>query len=142
MAKHNHTQNDSLNHTVTRRQCLRLVSASAVGAGLLLSARSGAQALAGAAESVDVIKVVAQKFKFTPNDIVLRRGHPSVLEFTALDFVHGFNLPDLKLRQDLMPGKVTRLELKLDKVGVYEFVCDNFCGDGHEEMHGKITVLA
>jgi heme/copper-type cytochrome/quinol oxidase subunit 2 len=25
-------------------------------------------------------------------------------------------------------------------VGVYEFLCDNFCGSDHEEMSGRIVV--
>lgn len=31
--------------------------------------------------------------------------------------------------------------LLLDKAGVYEFLCDNFCGAELEGMHGKIIVL-
>ena len=64
-----------------------------------------------------------------------------VVEFTSLDFVHGFNLPDLKLRRDLMPGMVTQVSLKFDKPGKYDFLCDNFCGDGHEEMSGRFLVV-
>jgi heme/copper-type cytochrome/quinol oxidase subunit 2 len=26
--------------------------------------------------------------------------------------------------------------------GSYDFVCDNFCGDHHEEMHGRMIVEA
>ena len=38
---------------------------------------------------------------YTPNEIVLKTGVPAVLEFTSLDFVHGFKVPDLNLRADL-----------------------------------------
>jgi cytochrome c oxidase subunit 2 len=27
-----------------------------------------------------------------------------------------------------------------DKVGRFVFACDNFCGDGHEDMEGVIVV--
>jgi cytochrome c oxidase subunit II len=87
-----------------------------------------------------VIKIVAQKFKYTPNEIVLQKGQTVVLEFTALDFEHGFNIPDLHLRADLPPDKVTRLVLTPQKAGVFEFACDNFCGDDHEDMAGRIIV--
>lgn len=88
-----------------------------------------------------VIKITAQRFHYTPNVITLKRGQPVILEFTSLDFVHGFNIPDLKLRVDLPPGKVTRLRLVPEKNGTYDFLCDNFCGSGHEEMNGKIIVV-
>ena len=127
------------NCKVNRRGWLAL--SGALGSGLLLaSGRSIAQLSSTAASEPFVVKIVAQKFKYTPNEIVLKKGQASVLEFTALDFVHGFHLPDLKIRSDLMPGRVTRIELKIDKEGTYEFLCDNFCGDGHEEMVGKIVV--
>jgi len=51
-------------------------------------------------------------------------------------------LPDLKTRLDLVPGRITRLELQPMQPGDIEFVCDNFCGDGHETMHGKFVVSA
>ena len=127
------------NCKVNRRGWLAL--SGALGSGLLLaSGRSIAQLSSTAASEPFVVKIVAQKFKYTPNEIVLKKGQASVLEFTALDFVHGFHLPDLKIRSDLIPGRVTRIELKIDKEGTYEFLCDNFCGDGHEEMAGKIVV--
>ena len=127
------------NCKVNRRGWLAL--SGAVGSGLLLaSGRSVAQLLSGAASEPFVVKIVAQKFKYTPNEINVKKGQATILEFTSLDFVHGFSLPGLKIRADLVPGRVTKVELKFDREGVYEFLCDNFCGDGHEEMAGKISV--
>ena len=88
-----------------------------------------------------VIKVVAQRFHYTPAEITIKRGEDVTLEFTSLDFLHGFKVPDLGLRVDLPPGKVTRVHVKADKVGNYDFLCDNFCGSGHEEMNGRIVVV-
>ena len=65
-----------------------------------------------------------------------------MLEITTLDFAHGFFIPELKIRADLVPGSQVRVDLKIDREGVYEFICDNFCGSGHEEMAGKIVVIA
>lgn len=87
-----------------------------------------------------VVKVVAQRFHYTPDEIVLKAGEPTRLEFTSLDFVHGFNIPDLKIRANLPPGQVTVIHLTPLKAGVYDFLCDNFCGSGHEEMNGRIVV--
>ena len=87
-----------------------------------------------------VIKIVAQRSFYTPNEIVLKTGQPVRLEFTSLDFVHGFKIPDLDIRADLPPGRVTAIRLSPQKAGTYDFLCDNFCGSGHEEMSGKIIV--
>ena len=87
-----------------------------------------------------VIKVMAQKFRYTPNEITIKRGENVVLEFTAIDFVHGFSVPDLHVRADLPPGQLTRVRLPFKHAGVYDFLCDNFCGSGHENMGGKIIV--
>lgn len=129
----------SENLKFNRRRWLTL--AGAAGSGLLfVSGQSGSKTGPASAVEPVSIKITAQKFKYTPNQIVLKKGQATVLEFTSVDFVHGFNLPDLKIRADLIPGRITKVELNIDQEGVYEFLCDNFCGDGHEEMSGKITV--
>ncbi len=86
-----------------------------------------------------VIKITAQRFHYTPNEIRIKAGVPVVLEFTSLDRIHGFTVPDLGgVRLTIEPGKVNRVTIMAPKAGVYEFHCDIFCGDGHEGMTGKI----
>ncbi len=87
-----------------------------------------------------VIKVVAKKFDYTPNQIKLKKGVPVILEITSLDVIMGFNAPDLGVRADIAPGKVARIRVVSDKVGTFTFFCDIFCGSGHEDMTGTITV--
>ena len=120
-----------------RRICLSAV----YGIGALLSgAVINVQGKAKTVAKERVIKIQAKKFVYTPNQIVLKQGEPVVLEFTSVDFMHGFKIPDMNIRADLPPGKVTQVRLTPDKAGEYDFLCDNFCGSGHEEMSGKITV--
>ena len=86
-----------------------------------------------------VIKITAKKFEYSPSDIKIRTGVPVVFEFTSLDRVHGFTVPDLGgIRLTIEPGKANRITILAPKAGVYEFHCDLFCGDGHEGMSGKI----
>jgi cytochrome c oxidase subunit 2 len=54
----------------------------------------------------------------------------------------GFNLPDFNVRADIVPEKTARVSLVPDKAGTFTFLCDVFCGDGHEKMSGQITVVA
>lgn len=89
-----------------------------------------------------VIRIEARKFVYTPNQIALKKGASVILEFHALDFVHGFSIPDMHIRADLHPGIPTRIALTPDATGEFDFLCDNFCGEGHENMSGKIIVTA
>jgi cytochrome c oxidase subunit 2 len=86
-----------------------------------------------------VIKITARKFEYNPNVIKIKTGVPVVFEFTSLDRVHGFTVPDLGgVRQTIEPGKANRVTILAPRAGTYEFHCDLFCGDGHEGMTGKI----
>ncbi len=94
-----------------------------------------------ASSSEQVIKITAKRFEYSPNVITIKAGVPVVLEFTSLDRVHGFTIPDLGgVRATIEPGKVTRVRIIAPKAGTYEFHCDLFCGEGHEGMTGKLIV--
>lgn len=111
------------------------------GAVVTLAALLGcAGGYANSAAEEPVIRITAKKFEYDPHEIILKKGVPVTIELTSLDRVHGFNLPDFKTRVDVIPGMVTRVRLVPDKAGTFAFFCDVFCGDGHEEMSGKIVV--
>ena len=44
------------------------------------------------------------------------------------------------LRADVMPGKTTSIDFTPDKAGTFIYLCDVFCGTGHEEMNGTLIV--
>jgi len=123
-----------MSQSLSRRVLLHGVLAGA-GATLL---RAGAAQPAGPR----VIELVARRFVYEPNEIVLKAGERVTIAIKSIDFVHGMNIPDLNKRLDLVPGTITRLELQPQAPGEIEFVCDNFCGDGHETMHGRFVVRA
>ena len=109
--------------------------------GLLLGA--GTIGLGSAAEPKEkVIKVLARRFTYSPDKITLKKGVPVVFELTTADVLMGFSVPDFGVRADVVPGKVAKLPLTPDKVGTFTFLCDIFCGSGHETMNGTITVIA
>jgi cytochrome c oxidase subunit 2 len=107
-------------------------------AGLAFCAALGAGITARGAEKV--IKVSARRFVFTPNEIALKKGEPVVFELVTEDIFMGFSVPELKVRSDIVPGKAMRLALTPDHAGTFTFLCDVFCGDGHESMSGKLVV--
>jgi cytochrome c oxidase subunit II len=87
-----------------------------------------------------VIQVTAKKFEFTPGNITVKKGETGVLEIKSEDVKHGFNLPDFKVRAVLEPGKTATVRFTPDRAGTFTFHCDVFCGDGHEDMSGTLTV--
>ena len=84
---------------------------------------------------------MAKRFEYTPSEITLKKGVPVILELTALDRDHGFKVPEFGIRADLKPGEVARVRIVPDHTGRFEFRCDVFCGDGHEDMAGEIVVV-
>ena len=87
-----------------------------------------------------VIKLTAKKFAFSPDEITITKGEPIVLVISSEDVKHGFNLPDFGIRADIKPGATARISFTPDKAGRFTFACDVFCGSGHEDMSGTLTV--
>ena len=114
----------------------RVLAAGIAAAGVAF----GVVALAQPKEKV--IRITARKFVFLPREIRLKKGVPVTLELVTADVVMGFNAPDLKVRADIIPGQAARVRLVPDKTGTFVFLCDVFCGDGHEGMSGQIHVVA
>lgn len=120
------------------RKALRIAAVAALVALSSLGAYVAAQS---AEPKEQVIRISAKRFNYTPGEVKLKKGVPVILEFTTQDVLMGFNLPEFNIRADIVPDKVTRLRLVPDKAGTFVFLCDVFCGSGHEEMSGKLTVL-
>lgn len=123
-----------------RSKTLRVLCATLGLGALVCGSALVAHAQTAAAQPERVIKIVAQRFEYTPSEIAVKKGEAVVLEFTALDFEHGFKVPNLDIRADLQPGQVTRVRIQPMVSGSYDFLCDNFCGYGHEDMSGHIVV--
>ena len=100
----------------------------------------GAAALAQPKEKL--IRILATKFEFKPSEIALVKGEPVVFELTTEDVAMCFYLPAYRLGAEILPGKVARLAFTPDRAGSFEFICDVFCGEGHEDMSGTIVVAA
>lgn len=109
-----------------------------LGIGMALAGAGGA--IRGGAAAPRVIRVHARKFVFTPDRIALRAHEAVVFELTAQDVIMGFSVPDLGVRADVPPGQTVRLPATARGAGRYGFLCDIFCGSGHEAMNGVIEV--
>jgi cytochrome c oxidase subunit 2 len=60
----------------------------------------------------------------------------------AKDVIHSFFLPNLRLKQDCVPGRETDAWFQATKPGRYELPCAELCGFGHSGMRGWLIVHA
>jgi len=114
------------------------IAAAAAALGL---ASIATYVAAQTAHNEKVIRIEAKRFDYSPGELTLKKGEPVILELTSRDVLMGFNLPEFKLRADMIPDKVTRVRFVPDKTGSFTFLCDIFCGTKHEEMNGRLTVI-
>ena len=56
------------------------------------------------------------------------------------DVIHSFFLPNLRLKQDALPGKDILVWFEAVKPGKYELPCAELCGFGHSGMKGWLYV--
>ena len=81
-----------------------------------------------------MIKIDAKRWEYTPSVINVKKGQRIVIAINNIDRVHGINIPDLAVQGD------DSIEFTTEKTGEFAFSCNNFCGDGHANMTGKIIV--
>jgi cytochrome c oxidase subunit 2 len=113
----------------------------AVAALLALAAAGGGwRVLAAGGGDEQVVTVLAMRFDFEPEEIVVKKERPVRLVISTLDRLHGFEVPALGLRADIEPGASTEVRFLPQQAGIFEFHCTVFCGSGHEGMSGRIKV--
>jgi cytochrome c oxidase subunit 2 len=74
------------------------------------------------------------------NDLHVPVNEEIVLEIKSADVLHSFFLPNLRVKQDVVPGMQQFVWFKGTREGSYDIVCAELCGWGHYKMRGRITV--
>ncbi len=113
----------------------RLVGLLAAGVVLL-----GADA--GADGERRVVRILAERFSFTPSEIRVPRGVVLELRIRSDDTMHGFRIVGRNV--NLLVPKRRQGEavvvFEAAENGRYEFECSRLCGAGHNFMRGAIVV--
>ena len=65
---------------------------------------------------------------------------PVSLTMTAGDVIHAFWLPEFRIKQDVIPGRETRLVFTPNKTGKYPVICAELCGAYHGGMKTQLYV--
>ncbi len=53
---------------------------------------------------------------------------------------HGIAIEDYDVDYTLPVGETFTIKFVAEKVGEFHFHCSVYCGMGHEDMHGELTV--
>jgi len=69
-------------------------------------------------------------------------GKPIKLLLHSRDVIHNFFVPELRQKQDIVPGMEIPMHFQADKPGVFEIPCSELCGLGHFQMRSTMTVLS
>ena len=68
-------------------------------------------------------------------------GRPVKLVMTSQDVIHDFGLPEFRVKMDVVPGTYTTEWFEATKTGEYHIFCDQYCGELHSRMVGKVVVM-
>jgi cytochrome c oxidase subunit 2 len=96
-----------------------------------------------------VIDVTARQWSWSfkyPNgkttlDLYLALGRPVKVLLHSVDVVHGFYIPQFRVKQDVVPGMTNFAWFQPELVGSFDLECTVICGPGHAHMLAKVYVV-
>src|SRR5712664_1839927 len=77
----------------------------------------------------------------THSVIAIPQGRPVELILRSKDVTHNFWVPQLRFKQDLVPGMAIRVHFTATRPGKYELACAELCGMNHYKMKSYMLVL-
>ena len=96
-----------------------------------------------------VVNVKAQQFTWTfeypEYGIISKELHLPVdrqvlLKMESADVIHSFWVPEFRVKQDVVPGRVTEYRITPTLLGNYKVRCAELCGSSHAYMEGPVIV--
>ena len=78
----------------------------------------------------------------TINQLNLPIGQPVVIYLSSRDVIHSFFLPEMRVKQDVIPGMVIPTWFTPTKTGNWDIACAQLCGLGHYRMKGFLNILS
>jgi cytochrome c oxidase subunit 2 len=108
-------------------------------------------------QNVEVIRVFAKQFEWhfgyrgpdkkfgTPDDFVklaeihVPIGRPVIVKLQTRDVLHSFWLPNVRLKQDLLPARTINQWFQITRPGRWPVVCAELCGNAHTTMQATLV---
>jgi cytochrome c oxidase subunit 2 len=73
--------------------------------------------------------------------LILPANREVDLRINSQDVIHGFFVPELRLKQNAVPGQTIHLHFTPTIPGTYAILCSQLCGMGHYRMQADLRVL-
>ena len=75
---------------------------------------------------------------YAVNEMHVPAGRPVRFNLRSNDVQHAFFAPELRVKQDAVPGLIIPIWFDIPKPGKYELLCAELCGWGHYKMRAMI----
>ncbi len=102
------------------------------------------------------IRIIAKRYSYQPNRIIVNKGDDVHIKFASVDVVHGFFLEGYDIEAEIHPGKipfklrhpsvekefayVDEVAFSADRAGKFRYRCSVTCGTLHPFMLGEFIV--
>jgi len=81
------------------------------------------------------------EYGITTTELYLPVDKAVVLKMTSNDVIHSFWVPEFRVKQDLVPGRVTELRITPTVIDDYKVRCAELCGTSHYSMEEFVRVV-
>ena len=101
--------------------------------------------------SAKIIKVTgiqwAWKFEYPEFGVISKElylpvNQQVVLKMESTDVIHSFWVPEFRLKQDVVPGRITEYRITPTLIGDYKVRCSELCGTSHAYMESPVIVVS
>jgi cytochrome c oxidase subunit 2 len=89
---------------------------------------------------LDMTDPAARDDVWTQNQMNLPVDRPVIVHLSSKDVIHSFGLPQMRVKQDAIPGVEQRVWFTPTRTGEWEIACAQLCGLGHYRMRGFYTI--
>jgi cytochrome c oxidase subunit 2 len=76
----------------------------------------------------------------TINDLHVPVNKPVKFVMTSEDVLHSLFFPNMRVKNDVVPGRYTEVWFTPTEIGETYFTCAEYCGKDHSGMRGKLTI--
>ncbi len=88
------------------------------------------------------VTMVAARYGFFPPVIDVPVDTPVKFRIASADVLHGVHVPYTNAATMIVPGYVSEFTTTFPKTGKYSFLCNEYCGLGHDSMWSRLNVVA
>lgn len=78
----------------------------------------------------------------TSDELHLPVDQQVLLQMTSMDVIHSFWVPEFRVKQDLVPGRITELRITPTVNGNYKVRCAELCGTSHAYMEKPVIITS